>query len=123
MAIKLSRKRKLHRVSRLTKNQRRLYVNLEKQIRDKAVRSRWSNRKTVSQNLKAIRTSDILGEIPESTFVSTPKKLGEREHAIIQRLYEKYGNDIISMSRDMRKNPYQWNSNQCEKRLKIYKAL
>lgn len=52
MAIKLSRKRKLHRVSRRTKNQRRLYVNLEKQIRDKAVRSRWSNRKTVSQNLK-----------------------------------------------------------------------
>lgn len=52
MAIKLSRRRTLKKVSRRTKSNKHKYVDLEKQIRDKNLRSVWDNKKTINQNFQ-----------------------------------------------------------------------
>lgn len=38
----------------------------------------------------------------------------------MRRLYGKYQENTGLMAKDLKLNPYQWNSNQCYKRLKIY---
>lgn len=52
MAIKLTRRRTLKKVSRRTKSNKNKYVDLEKQIRDKNLRSVWDNKKTINQNFQ-----------------------------------------------------------------------
>ncbi|KAH8740497.1 hypothetical protein FG386_002221 [Cryptosporidium ryanae] len=52
MAIKLSRRRTIKKVSRRTKSNKHKYVDLEKQIRDKNLRAVWDNKKTINQNFE-----------------------------------------------------------------------
>ncbi|KAF7457430.1 Ribosome biogenesis protein Nop16 [Cryptosporidium felis] len=121
MAIKLSRRRTLRKVSRRTKSNKHKYVDLEKQIRDKNLRFVWNNKKTVNQNFQDLDPEILLSALPEAfQDNSIPEKLGEREEMIMKRLNAKYGENVDSMAKDIKLNPYQWNSNQCRKRLDIY---
>ncbi|KAH8582130.1 ribosome biogenesis Nop16 [Cryptosporidium sp. chipmunk genotype I] len=124
MAIKLSRRRTLKKVSRRTKSNKHKYVDLEKQIRDKNLRSVWDNKKTINQNFQSLDPEVILSTLPP-VFEdnSIPEKLGEREEIIMKRLYKKYKENTDLMAKDIKLNPYQWNSNQCNKKLKIFMRM
>ncbi|KAJ1606735.1 hypothetical protein OIY81_3117 [Cryptosporidium canis] len=121
MAIKLTRRRTLKKVSRRTKSNKNKYVDLEKQIRDKNLRSVWSNKKTINQNFESLNPDVILSTLPPVFEDNTiPEKLGEREEVIMKALYKKYGDNTNLMAKDIKMNPYQWNPNQCQKKLAIY---
>ncbi|TRY53563.1 Ribosome biogenesis protein Nop16 [Cryptosporidium tyzzeri] len=97
MAIKLSRRRTLKKVSRRTKSNKHKY---------------------------SLSPEVILSTLPP-VFEdnSIPEKLGEREEMIMKRLYNKYKENTDLMAKDIKLNPYQWNSSQCNKKLKIYMRM
>ncbi|OII74464.1 uncharacterized protein cubi_00017 [Cryptosporidium ubiquitum] len=125
MAIKLSRRRTLRKVSRRTKSNKHKYVDLEKQIRDRNLRSVWDNKKTINQNFKVSYHPEVILNTLPPAFQdnSIPERLGEREQIIMKRLYTKYKENTDLMAKDIKLNPYQWNSNQCSKKLKIYMRM
>ncbi|KAK6590842.1 hypothetical protein RS030_121996 [Cryptosporidium xiaoi] len=121
MAIKLSRRRTIKKVSRRTKSNKHKYVDLEKQIRDRNLRAVWDNKRTINQNFEALDPKVIIDSLPEVFDDNRPPlTLGERDEIIVRRLYERYKDNFGLMVKDIKLNPYQWTLKQCQKKVDIY---
>ncbi|KAF8821022.1 hypothetical protein IE077_002557 [Cardiosporidium cionae] len=124
MAIQKRREQFRRKVRRVPKTSKRRYLDLQKQHPNPIVRKKWSNKRTLKQNLESLTVGDFLSEIPASPpdDSSAVPKLGEREVNIVEKLSEKHGTDLLAMARDIKTNRYQWTTIQCEKKLKSFKT-
>lgn len=70
-------------------------------------------------------TTDVVRQLEEEAsrpVVKKPRKQSEREEEWVGRLVEKYGDDYLAMSRDMKMNPMQQSVGDLKKRVKKWRA-
>ncbi|EPR60988.1 hypothetical protein TGME49_312960 [Toxoplasma gondii ME49] len=121
--MKKTRKKTHRAVRRCPKNSRRLYRDLQKQMRDDVLRSKWNNRESIQKNMAKFTLQDFehrLADDEELLRPSEEKKLNEQQLIIINKLFAKFGDDCEKMSRDTKINVFQWTTGQCRRFLRQY---
>eukprot|EP01054_Gregarina_sp_Poly1_P005686 Gregarina_sp_Poly_1__5685@NODE_29_length_19459_cov_103_994070_g26_i0_p12_GENE_NODE_29_length_19459_cov_103_994070_g26_i0NODE_29_length_19459_cov_103_994070_g26_i0_p12_ORF_typecomplete_len120_score17_37Nop16/PF09420_10/4_4e14_NODE_29_length_19459_cov_103_994070_g26_i039854344 len=93
---------------------------LHKLIQDDVVRGAWSRTLTVNQNMTKLDPNILVSRMADE-YEATRKKLSDSDTKILQKLTEKYQEDVPRMAKDIKINRWQWSEGEITRKLRLLK--